>query len=99
MLDVRLNDANAILKKTRRMYAPDEIDSIDPIATACVTVDDIHRAHTIDAVPVVRCMDCMHCLWDELHKDKKGRCMEHHLWCEADGFCHKGEKMNGGASE
>ena len=52
---------------------------------------------TIDAIPVVRCRDCMHCLWDELHKDKKGRCMEHHIWCEDDGFCHKGEKMDGGA--
>lgn len=52
---------------------------------------------TIDAMPIVRCRDCMHCLWDELHKDRKGRCMEHHLWCEPDGFCHMGEKMDGGA--
>lgn len=43
----------ALLKKTRRMYAPDEIDSIAPVATACVTVDDIHRAAVVDAVPVV----------------------------------------------
>lgn len=53
MPDMRLIDANALMKKTRRMYALDEIDSIMPIATNCVTVDDLYRAPTIDAVPVV----------------------------------------------
>lgn len=48
----------ALLKKTRRMYAPDEIDSIAPVATVCVKVDDIHRAPVVDAVPVVRCGEC-----------------------------------------
>lgn len=60
-------------------------------------VTAVESSPTIDAEPMVRCGECVHCLWDELHKDKKGRCMEHHIWCEADGFCHKGEKMDGGA--
>ena len=53
MAEKRLIDANALMKKSRRMYTEDEIDSIAPIATNCVTVDDIHRAPTIDAVEVV----------------------------------------------
>lgn len=56
---MRLIDADALMKKTRRMYAPDEIDSIAPIATSCVTVDDVWRAPTIEAVPVV------HARWEE----------------------------------
>lgn len=98
MAEMRLIDANALKKKTRRMYAPDEIDSIAPIATTCITYDDVCRAPTIDAVPVVRCGQCA--------KAKKFRnpqmgdlilCNEYRVFTDECGFCHKGAKMDGGA--
>lgn len=95
----------ALLKKTRRMYAPDEIDSIAPVATACVTVDDIHRAAVVDAVPVVRCKECKFRGFDSCPM-----CHDEYTYDEDDGgdyftvdnttddgFCHKGAKMDGGA--
>lgn len=100
---MRLIDADRLLKKNRRMYAPDEIDSIAPIATACVMVDDVHRAPTIDAVQVVRCRECKHrgnerecpmcemvSTWDEDDGS------EYYLAdrTEDNGFCHNGAKMD-----
>lgn len=93
---MRLIDADALLAEIIKNNSHQVGECV--ITFDCGAEAAINNAPTIDAVPVVRCRECVHCLWDELHKNKKGRCMEHHLWCEADGFCHKGEKMDGGVS-
>lgn len=90
----------SLLKKVRRMYAPDEIDSIAPIATACVTVDDIHKAKVVDAVPVVRCRDCVlrgsdYCpmCHDEYTYDEDDGSDYYTVDnTDDDGFCHKGKR-------
>lgn len=53
MAEQRLIDANALLEKRRSFYEPKELESIAPIASTCITTDDVYRAPTIDAVPVV----------------------------------------------
>lgn len=50
----------------------------------------------MDAVPVVRCRECNNTKWwatpkDTIFCDKWGE------WMTCNGFCHMGEKMDGGA--
>lgn len=97
---MRLIDADALPRKEVQIKARSVLDGRRCIypKVDVVTVHSIENAPTIDAVPVVRCRECVHCLWDG--KDEKvGRCMEHHAWCVLDGFCHKGEKREEGASD
>lgn len=79
---MRLIDADEMMKKTRRMYAPDEIDSISPIATKCVLADDVFRAPTIEAVPVV------HARWKHCFEDWRQQIGGDE--CSACGFQHYG---------
>ena len=88
MPDYRIVDVSTILSKWHDLLKEKQPNF------PCQTFTMFMRNNSQE---LVRCRECMHCLWDELHKDKKGRCMEHHIWCEADGFCHMGEKMDGGA--
>ena len=107
MAEQRLIDANALLEKRRSFYEPRELESINPIASTCVAVDDIYRAPTIDAVPVVRCGKCMHrgnpdvCPWS--HKELR-QYAEGTRWVITDGtvfdgFCHLGAKGDGGTEK
>lgn len=107
MDEQRLIDANALLGKRRRFFEPKELESVDPIASTCVTTDDIYCAPTIDAVPVVRCRECMHrgnpdvCPWS--HKELR-QVAEGTRWVITDGtvfdgFCHLGAKMDGGSGD
>lgn len=56
----------------------------------------LDHAPTIDAVEVVRCRECKHS--DSVTTPEgKVYCVALDEYFPADGFCHKGEKMDGGA--
>ena len=52
MSDIRLIDANALCKKSKPMYGRSIMGYIDHVAEGAVTLNEIHQAPTIDAVPV-----------------------------------------------
>ena len=58
----------------------------------------IHELPTIDAVPVVRCRECK---YSDPHTTPDGKlyCVAMDEYFPSDGFCHEGEKMDGGAQE
>ena len=86
---MRLIDADALpMHKVKIVHA-------FGIVEGCVVFPDtIAKAPTIDAVPVVRCRECAYCLGD-MNEDNAGRCMAHHMWCDLDGYCHKGKMRDG----
>ena len=91
MPDVRLIDANAL-----PMYKVKIVHSFGIVEGSVVFPDDIQKAPTIDAVPVVRCRECNNTKWwptpkDTIFCDKWGE------WMPCNGFCHMGAKMDGGA--
>ena len=99
---MRLIDADALLEKRRSFYEPRELESSTPIASTCVTVDDIYRAPTIDAAPVVhaRWVDecdgyrtCSECGCEHPIRDARGYLVD-------DEYCPAcGAKMDGGAKD
>lgn len=52
----RLIDANALLKKARRTYPPTMANPYG--GDNVVSVEDIEKTPTVDAVEVVRCGEC-----------------------------------------
>lgn len=104
MSDVRLIDAVALRKNLSSRYMnelyhdwrilPEEIKMrIEILAKEFRFALD--HAPTIDAVPVVQCRECKHHI-DEF-EDRFVICRCWRRIIEADGFCHKGAKMDGGA--
>lgn len=55
--------------------------------------DAVQAAPTIDAVPVVRCKECKFCEKFPISV----YCIMWNSFTKRDGFCHKGEKLDGGA--
>lgn len=103
MPDKRLIDANAL------KAGFDDGDCMKSLAEAIADkrfVKAIMQAPTIDAVPVVRCRECIHrgtyecptTQEDYYYDDDDGSDYVMRDYTEDDGFCHKGEKMDGGAS-
>ena len=98
---MRLIDADALLEKRRSFYEPRELESSTPVASTCVTVDDIYRAPTIDAAPVV------HARWltssdipDRLICSLCGRRFDMYHFDQKDmPFCLCGAKMDGGVAD
>ena len=91
MADVRLIDANAL-----PMYKVKIVHAFGIVEGSVVFPDDIKKAPTIDAVPVVRCRECR-------NSQKLMRCADQ-VYCmvwknnpRADGYCYLGAKMDGGA--
>lgn len=97
---MRLIDADALLKSfdVAKMVEYDETGC--GVTRIAIPVQTIKDAPTIYAVPVVRCKECRHnededyCPFVRVSKGAN--------WLEiikphADGFCYKGEKMDGGA--
>lgn len=67
----RLIDANALLKKARRTYPPTMANPYG--GDNVVSVEDIEKTPTVDAVEVVRCFACEKEGTEEcpmVHKDK-----------------------------
>lgn len=95
---VRLIDADA-LKKNAQDTHEFQIDLGGVWDVGCL-IDD---APTVDAVPVVRCRECKHhrnrgCPMRSLDVMPGGRL---YIVDDTDdnGFCYKGAKMDGGASD
>lgn len=89
MSDIRLIDANALCKKSKPMYGRSIMGYIDHVAEGAVTLNEIHQAPTIDAVPVV------HARWIKSNK---------HVWRKTatggiDHFAVDFEYHNGPACE
>ena len=88
-MEKRLIDANAL-----KEYATGGVTSV-----GILTLAEIDRAPTIDAVEVVRCKDCKH--WSGLVLGM--RCMYHsfppnaYIYKQADDFCSKGERREDNA--
>lgn len=83
---MRLIDADELLKK---LIATDdyEIDG-DTYWDYVVYEEDIKKAKTVDAVPVVRCKDCVYCSSLFTVCTYNGRCEP----VSADDFCSMGER-------
>lgn len=83
---MRLIDADELLKK---LIATDdyEIDG-DTYWDYVVYEEDIKKAKTVDAVPVVRCKDCVYCSSLFTVCTYNGRCEP----VNADDFCSMGER-------
>ena len=115
MSDVRLIDANAMKEDLKNMLArvmyESDLDfdhSHAKIWTATITgiqhsIKRLDNAPTIDAVQVVRCRECVFRGQHDLCPMNVRVYMldeAAYLDCtEDDGFCHKGAKMDGGATD
>lgn len=101
MNDVRLIDANALTRWLESVLS--NANPLDRRARAAFS-EVLARVKTmldIDAVPVVRCRECVFRGQHDLCPMNVRVYMldeAAYLDCtEDDGFCHKGEKMDGGA--
>ena len=95
MADVRLIDAN-VLNTSVALYAAENAYLNDtPLDILRMMSRWIAEAHTIDAVPVVRCKYCMNAtkLCDGLPTGKVA-CLRLLAEMPDDGFCHNGAKMD-----
>ena len=96
MNDKRLIDANELLEKLGERYLA--TDPSDPEQLGYLNARIIVRNQpNIDAVPVVRCRECRYSV-----NIFKGYFLGCDMWKQStpeDGFCHMGEKMDGGASD
>lgn len=101
MAEMRLIDANALLKSfdVAKMVEYDETGC--GVTRIAIPVQTIKDSPTIDAVPAVRCRDCIHrgydacpMCHDEYYYDEDDGA---DFWTvdntEDDGFCHMGAKM------
>lgn len=94
MPDKRLIDANALMKNIGK------IPQLRGITYGRMK-KAVEETPTIDAVPVVRCKEC----WKRGNERECPMCHEEFDGCDYctidytsdDGFCHMGEKMDGGA--
>ena len=102
MSDVRLIDANALPNYKCQVTATIG-DRKGPAEMRFVFWQDIEKAPTIDAVQVVRCRECVFRGQHDLCPMNVRVYMldeAAYLDCtEDDGFCHKGAKMDGGATD
>lgn len=103
MSDQRLIDANALYRDLNELAT---LRSGSPFTKGLIQAMHIVRdAPTVDAVPVVRCRECKHrgdpvecyMCFTEVKDISGGRMYKFTDLTHSDGFCHKGEKMDGGA--
>lgn len=66
-----------------------------PTKVVAIPVDVIERAHSVDAVEVVRCRDCKHWFEKENDQDLFGFCCLHLVWMRSYDFCSCGERKEG----
>ena len=94
MMEKRLIDANALMKH----FATSQALVNDRDVLYCNGVlDVIAREPSVDAVPVVRCRECKERCETSMINDGWVYCKKWGMPTKCDGFCHKGEKMDGGA--
>ena len=92
MSEVRLIDANALPNYKCQVTATIG-DQKGPAEMRFVFWQDIEKAPTIDAVPVVRCRECM---FSEALPISR-YCLQWNSLVKKNGFCYKAKKMDGGA--
>ena len=88
MSDVRLIDANALMKNIGKIP---QLRGITYSRMKKVVEETL----TIDAVPVVRCRECKYAR--PLVQEEWVECI---MWCrgsQVDGFCHMGARIDGGS--
>lgn len=90
MADVRLIDANVL---AQRFSAMQECANMRDHVYLMGVLSVIDNSPTIDAVPVVRCRECK---WCEL-LPISAYCVVWNSITRRNGFCYRGEKMDGGA--
>lgn len=91
-------DMNEILRHCRR-YIGQEYD--EPYLVSAVPEEVIRSLPPADVVEVVRCGQCKHCVE---HYDTDGNapywtCKEWDSGTDYDGYCHYGERKDGGRDE
>lgn len=93
MSEMRLIDANALPNFKCKVTATVG-DRKDPTEMRFVFWQDVEKAPTIDAVPVVRCRNCR--LWrrTEEHYGKCPFLIGENQYTSEDGFCNLAEKMD-----
>ena len=99
---------NELMQAIKRQYCKD-CDSYEGLRCRACHADDmlslVDYVHSVDAVPVVRCKECKHrgnpeecyMCFTEVEDISGGRMYKFTDLTRPDGFCHKGEKMDGGA--
>lgn len=92
MADMRLIDANALIKDLRLMAKFQDLYKCSTILGVCSTIE---ARKTIDAVPVVRCRECNNTKWWPTPKDTIF-CGKWGEWMPCNGFCHMGARKDGG---
>ena len=113
MPDVRLIDANALLKEFEKRqenqineYCDCFLNDAQELSTEWGCVEDaVTAAPTIDAVPVVQCKErkfrgfdsCPMCHDEYTYDEDDGGDYYTVDNTEDDGFCHMGARMDGGA--
>lgn len=92
MSDVRLIDANALLRSFDVAWMVEYDETGCGVKRKAIPVKSIENAPTIDAVPVVRCRNCR--LWrrTEAHYGKCPFLIGENQYTSEDGFCNLGEK-------
>lgn len=91
MADVRLIDAN-VLNTSVALYAAENAYLNDtPLDILRMMSRWIAEAHTIDAVPVVRCRECKH---SRPLTNGLVACLRWNRAFICDGFCHDGAKID-----
>jgi hypothetical protein len=93
MADVRLIDANALLKSYDVAWMVEYDETGCGVSKKAIPTKTIDNAPTIDAVPVVRCRECR-----DYERDC-GYCDYWEVSRNFDDYCSRGAKMDGGASD
>ena len=105
MPDVRLIDANALkTEMADDLAATIRMSEMRKTDMAVRVLNKIDEANTVDAVTVIRCRECIHrgtdnCPMiqeDYYYDEDDGSDYVMHDHTEDNGFCHKGEKKDGG---
>ena len=85
---MRLGDVDKLLYRKRKVMFFG-LGQDDECWGFAVPVEEIDKAPTIDAVPVVRCRECIYCFWQE---DNLVYCDNFERDMMPDDFCSVGER-------
>lgn len=87
---MRLIDADVLNRKKK--YSFQVIGGCFPKSEWFIKLEDLHRAPTVDAVPVIRCRECKKSSYDE---EFGKRCCNRDSGCVLvtdDDFCSRGDR-------
>ena len=90
----RLIEADALNRKVKMETNPYGKPTID-YDSGVKVLEWIDKAHTIDAVPVVRCKDCKYRFKNNGHSRDGCPIVDAKIWMDDDDFCSHGEQKEG----